>query len=77
MKILIYGGEAFPIYEIHRYDDVDSELTTLDVDQETISKWKVAFDNFSKVQEEIVQEMEKQGKGDKVWFQRTWEGFHL
>lgn len=72
MKISIYGGEAFPIYEIHK-----DGYTVIEVDKETLERWRQAFEAFSKVQEEIVDALGQQGASDKIWFGGTWDGYKL
>lgn len=72
MKIGIYGGEAFPVYEIHGADMFDQ----IEVDDITLAKWKLAFDNFSKVQEEIIARLKEHGHST-WWDGDPWEGFHL
>lgn len=71
MKIGIYGGEGFPIYEIY-----SNGFSEIEVDDDTFKRWQKVFDQFSSVQEEIKQELKKQGKGDKVW-DSDWCGIHL
>ena len=76
MKICIMSGEAFPIYEIQ--SRLISDEGVIEVDQETLEKWKVAFENFSKAQEEIVEHLEKQNQADQVWSANgIWCGYHI
>lgn len=72
MKIGIYSGEAFPIYEIH-YDGFDE----IEVDADTLQRWKTAFDQFSAIQKEITEQLRKQGFADNIWFQGIWNGFKI
>lgn len=75
MKVYIYGGEAFPVYEVSASDENDKY--NIEVDAETLKRWRAAFENFSLVQDEIVAQLEKQGKGNQVWAGGTWTGFNL
>jgi ribosomal protein S16 len=70
MKLGIYGGEAFPVYEVHKegFDEIE-------IDEETANRWRQAFAQFSQAQEEIIQELEKQGIGS--WPNGAWYGFHV
>lgn len=72
MKIGIYGGEAFPVYQI--WSDGFSEI---DVDEETLARWRSVFEEFSAVQQEITEKMEEQGQGHNVWSHGIWDGFRL
>jgi hypothetical protein len=74
MKISIYGGEAFPIYEVHMSDD---DRPNIEIDQETLERWRKVFEEFSKVQQEITQKLREQDKEDYIWYHHHWEGFHL
>jgi hypothetical protein len=76
MKICIMSGEAFPIYEIQSREIGDEGI--IEVDQETLERWRVAFENFSKAQEEIVEHLETQGFKDQVWSANgIWYGYHI
>jgi hypothetical protein len=70
MKVGIYGGEGFPIYSVH-----SDGFTEIEVDVETLKRWKHAFQLFTQVQQEITREMNKQGEGDKIWAGGIWDGF--
>lgn len=70
MKIGVYGGEAFPIYEIH--EDGFSEI---EVDEKTLHRWKLAFDTFEKVQQEIIDKLRDQNHD--TWSQEAWNGFNI
>lgn len=72
MKIGIYGGEAFPVYEIYT-----KGFTEIEVEKGRLERWKHAFDLFETVQQEIVQHLEVQGRADKVWANGNWIGFHV
>lgn len=72
MKVGIYGGEAFPVYT------VSSQWSTqIEIDIETVKRWRDAFAAFSKSQEEIILELRKQGHADQVWDGDEWYGFNL
>jgi len=76
MKICIMSGEAFPIYTVQSRLIGDEGI--IEVDQETLERWKVAFENFSKAQEEIVEHLETQGFKDQVWSAYgIWYGYHI
>lgn len=73
MKVGVYGGEAFPVYEIYK-----DGFTEIEVPEETLASWQETFDAFQRMQNEIVAIMEKQGFGDRVWSSNgTFNGFHL
>jgi hypothetical protein len=74
MKVDIYGGEAFPIYSVFRHTE-ETNWTIIEVPPETLKRWKQAFDDFEKAQEEIVSELESQGRGEEVWAGRIWGGW--
>lgn len=72
MQVGIYGGEAFPIYSVGTiWND------KIEVDDETLRRWKKAFEDFTTVQEEIVDQLNKQDKEDRVWFGGVWSGFNI
>ena len=58
IKVSIYGGEAFPIYEVH---DDERWHGQIEIDRETYERWKKAFLEFQNVQEEIVEAMKSAG----------------
>jgi hypothetical protein len=64
MKISIYGGEAFPVYEVHGIYGVYPEI---EVSEEVLDRWEGVFKSFEAMQEEIIKELEKQEHGDKIW----------
>lgn len=72
MKVGIYGGEAFPIYSVCK--DGFSEI---EVDEETLARWKHIFQEFEEMQKSIVQTLEEQGHADQIWFDSDWSGFNL
>lgn len=72
MKVGIYGGEAFPIYEV--FPDGWAEI---DVPAEKVEKWREAFKKFAEAQEEIVAELKRNGKERYVWSNPEWDGFHI
>ena len=76
MKVSIYGGEGFPLYEIYPYDETPL-FSNIEVDEKTLERWRQAFDNFSKVQKEITEHLENQNQSDKVWANGIWNGFNL
>jgi hypothetical protein len=66
MKISIYGGEAFPVYEVHGIYE-DGVYPEIEVSEETLDRWEKAFKSFAAMQEEIIKELEKQEHGDEIW----------
>jgi len=72
MKIGIYGGEAFPVYEI-----LSEAASEIDVDEETLARWRITFEAFAAVQQEIIDKMKEQGQGHNVWANGLWNGFNL
>jgi hypothetical protein len=70
MKVGIYGGEAFPVYEVHT-----DGFAEIEVDEDTLKKWKEVFYKFHEVQCDIVAHMKAQGHADKVWANGMWYGF--
>ena len=73
MKVSIYGGEAFPVYEIHSADMFDQ----IEVDEITLEKWKNIFIAFESMQQEIVDKIKEQRKGDQIWPHGIYNGWHL
>jgi len=73
MKVAIYGGEGFPIYSVHSDGFEDEEI---DIDEETLKRWKVAFDNFTKIQNEIIKKLNSEDK-DYWSCHSAWEGFDV
>ena len=77
MKISISDGEGFPIYEVHSEEcsDVYSEI---EIDEATLERWKNMFNAFENMQQEIIDKLNEQGKGDRVWSNHgTFNGFHM
>ena len=58
IKVSIYGGEAFPIYEVSG-DEVWDEV--IEIERETYERWKKAFFEFENAQEEIVEALNAAG----------------
>lgn len=78
IRIDVNGGEAFPIYELYNLDP-NSPYADIEVDVETLKRWQKAFETFSAVQQEIVDQMKSQGKEKFIWYRSdlSWNGFHL
>lgn len=73
IKVDVYGGEAFPVYDISSVGEYARDI--IEIDEETFDRWEEAFNNFSAVQEEIVSELEKQEHADRILYGGIWNGF--
>lgn len=74
IKVDIYGGEAFPIYSVYLVDKYSNAI--IEIDEETFDRWKEAFERFAVIQQEIIDEMKKQGHDSRIWTGRVWsDGF--
>ena len=61
MRVYISCGEAYPIYDISPLGEIENN-NDVDVDRETLLKWKKTFDDFYEMQKEIGQIAKSQGK---------------
>jgi hypothetical protein len=72
MKIGIYGGEAFPVYEIH-----EEGFTEIEVTEETLKRWQSVCAEFVDMQEEIIECMKAQGHSDEIWSNGIYDPFKI
>ncbi len=64
------GGEAFPVYEIHK-----DGFQEIEIDEETLKKWKHVFNEFENMQKDIIQALEDHGH--EAWARGAYNGFQL
>lgn len=59
MKVRIYGGEAFPVYQVN-YTFKQDNKNIIDIPAEKLKEWSKICKDFLKFQEEIVSILEKE-----------------
>jgi hypothetical protein len=81
MQVEVNGGEAFPVYEVYSAvedGEASGNWPKIEVEVSTLKHWEEVFDEFTKVQQEIIDELNKQGHKEQVWYGHTpYSGFHV
>jgi hypothetical protein len=79
VKVDIYTGEAYPINYVYAASVRMFHPPAVDVDVETLNRWKFVFDAFTQVQDEITDVLKSQHP--ELWGQyineenESWNGF--
>jgi hypothetical protein len=72
MKVGISFGEAYNVLSVL---PEDCEYNPVEVDDFLLVRWKIAFEQFRKVQEDMLEHLQKAGEFPNATKDMLWEGF--
>lgn len=72
MRVSVWSCEAYPVYEVNATHNDPKDPNGVEIDKETYIRWKKAYMDFNKVQEEIIAKEKELGRRPHDY---PWDGF--